>query len=82
MKYIEINKKTRDELIDFLRFNSIHSVFHYVPLHSSPAGIRYGRCYGTLSITEDVSSRLIRLPSWIGINKTNKIINSILRFFN
>jgi dTDP-4-amino-4,6-dideoxygalactose transaminase len=75
------NQKKRNELIDFLRSNSIHSVFHYVPLHSSPAGLRYGRSYGTLSITEDVSSRLIRLPSWIGMNKTNKIINSIRNFY-
>jgi dTDP-4-amino-4,6-dideoxygalactose transaminase len=76
------NQKKRNELIDFLKSNSIHSVFHYVPLHSSPAGIRYGRCHGSLSITEDVSSRLIRLPSWIGMNKTNKIISSILHFYN
>lgn len=76
------NQKTRNELIDFLRSNSIHSVFHYIPLHTSPAGIKFGKCFGTLSITEDISSRLIRLPSWIGINEIDKIINTIKQFFN
>jgi dTDP-4-amino-4,6-dideoxygalactose transaminase len=35
---------------------------HYVPLHNSPAGLRYGRSCGTLSVTEDVAARLVRLP--------------------
>jgi dTDP-4-amino-4,6-dideoxygalactose transaminase len=40
----------------------IHAVFHYVPLHSSPAGLRYGRASGTLRVTEDAAARLVRLP--------------------
>jgi len=45
----------------------ISAVFHYVPLHSSPAGRKFGRVAGDLSCTEDVSDRLIRLPLWVGM---------------
>jgi dTDP-4-amino-4,6-dideoxygalactose transaminase len=45
----------------------INAVFHYVPLHSSPAGQRFGRPHGLLTVTEDSSARLIRLPLWIGM---------------
>jgi dTDP-4-amino-4,6-dideoxygalactose transaminase len=47
----------------------VHAVFHYVPLHSSPAGKQFGRVSGTLSVTDDVSSRLIRLPLWMGMTQ-------------
>jgi dTDP-4-amino-4,6-dideoxygalactose transaminase len=42
-------------------------VFHYVPLHSSPAGQRYGRVSSSMSVTDDCAARLIRLPLWIGM---------------
>jgi dTDP-4-amino-4,6-dideoxygalactose transaminase len=45
----------------------INAVFHYVPLHSSPAGRRFGRPQGSLTVTEDSSARLIRLPLWLGM---------------
>ena len=45
----------------------INAVFHYVPLHSSPAGKKFGRAAGDLACTEDVSARLIRLPLWVGM---------------
>jgi dTDP-4-amino-4,6-dideoxygalactose transaminase len=54
----------RTEVIDALRGKGIYAVFHYVPLHSAPAGMRYGRTHGTLSVTDDVSDRLLRLPLW------------------
>jgi len=54
----------RTEVIDALRGKGIYAVFHYVPLHSAPAGIRYGRSSGTLNVTDDVSARLLRLPLW------------------
>lgn len=47
--------------------NEIGAVFHYVPLHSSPAGQRLGRACGDLSVTNSASSRLVRLPLWRGI---------------
>jgi dTDP-4-amino-4,6-dideoxygalactose transaminase len=54
----------RRQVIDDLAARGIHAVFHYVPLHSAPAGRRYGRASGDLSVTEDVSGRLLRLPMW------------------
>jgi dTDP-4-amino-4,6-dideoxygalactose transaminase len=45
----------------------VNAVFHYVPLHSSPAGQRYGRASGSMSVTDDISARLIRLPLWVGM---------------
>jgi dTDP-4-amino-4,6-dideoxygalactose transaminase len=57
----------RQQVLDELKRNKIHAVFHYVPLHSSPAGIRFGRCHGDLSLTTSLSQRLIRLPMWLGL---------------
>jgi len=54
--------KERTELAQFLLEQGILAVFHYVPLHSSPAGKLYGRSCGTLSVTERVSECLLRLP--------------------
>lgn len=58
------DQKTRDRLIVQLRERGIKSAFHYIPLHSSPAGIRFGRIGSgrDLPITDNISSRLIRLP--------------------
>jgi dTDP-4-amino-4,6-dideoxygalactose transaminase len=57
----------RDNLLAALRAGGIDAVFHYVPLHSSPAGRRYGIASGDLAVTDDVWSRLIRLPLWVGL---------------
>jgi dTDP-4-amino-4,6-dideoxygalactose transaminase len=46
-------------------------VFHYVPLHSSAAGRRYGRVVGSLRNTDAASQRLIRLPLWVGMNQAD-----------
>lgn len=54
----------RTHVIDSLRGAGISAVFHYVPLHSSPAGQRFGRALGRLPVTDDVSRRLLRLPIW------------------
>jgi dTDP-4-amino-4,6-dideoxygalactose transaminase len=57
----------RQQLIEKLKQHAIFPVFHYVPLHSSPAGQRYGRIQGTLEVTDDLSGRLLRLPLWVGL---------------
>jgi len=54
----------RTAVIEMLRRNGISAVFHYVPLHSAPAGMRFGRAHGTLSVTNDIADRLLRLPLW------------------
>jgi dTDP-4-amino-4,6-dideoxygalactose transaminase len=57
---------------DFMRRNKINAVFHYVPLHSSPAGMRFGRAHGELSLTTSLSQRLIRLPMWFGLSEAQQ----------
>jgi dTDP-4-amino-4,6-dideoxygalactose transaminase len=46
----------------------VQCVFHYVPLHSSKIGKKIGRISGDMSITEDIASRLVRLPLWLGVD--------------
>jgi dTDP-4-amino-4,6-dideoxygalactose transaminase len=63
--YLLLNDEgDRDRVIETLAEASINAVFHYVPLHSSPAGERYGRVASDMSVTDDVSARLVRLPVW------------------
>jgi dTDP-4-amino-4,6-dideoxygalactose transaminase len=59
----------RDGFIDALREKGIHSAFHYVPLHGSPAGLSFGRTAGNLQHTEELSRRLVRLPLWAGLDE-------------
>ncbi len=56
--------EVRTEVIEALRKRDVSSVFHYIPLHSSPAGRRYGRAHGSLEVTDDISETLLRLPLW------------------
>jgi dTDP-4-amino-4,6-dideoxygalactose transaminase len=58
---------TRQRFIDTLRPQGVHAVFHYVPLHSSPAGRKFGRASGSMPVTDSVADRLVRLPLWIGL---------------
>lgn len=53
---------TRTALIAYLKAQGIHPVFHYVPLHSSPAGRKYGRIGSAMKVTDDLNERLLRLP--------------------
>lgn len=57
----------RKHFIAELKLQGIQSVFHYVPLHSSPMGKKVGRSVGALGITDRVSDQLVRLPLWLGI---------------
>lgn len=58
----------RQKVLSGLKKNDIFSVFHYIPLHSAPAGQRYGRAHGELGNTVRQSERLVRLPLWIGLS--------------
>jgi dTDP-4-amino-4,6-dideoxygalactose transaminase len=58
---------SRTSFIEKLRVRGVHAVFHYVPLHSSPAGRRYARACGDLPVTTSLSQRLVRLPLWVGL---------------
>lgn len=57
----------RTKFIAGMKNKGIQTVFHYVPLHSAPAGLRYGRVHGNLEHTNSLSERLVRLPLWLGI---------------
>lgn len=57
----------RTEFIARMKEQGVGTVFHYIPLHSAPAGKRFGRAHGDLPITDSVSDRLVRLPLWLGL---------------
>ena len=59
----------RDRFITGLKQHDIGAVFHYIPLHSSPAGMRYCRTSGSMRVTDDTSARLVRMPLWIGLDQ-------------
>lgn len=59
----------RQKVLAEFKRNEIGAVFHYVPLHSSPAGQRYGRTHGSLDMTNQQSERLVRLPLWLGLGE-------------
>ncbi|MCI7302391.1 MAG: dTDP-4-amino-4,6-dideoxygalactose transaminase [Clostridiales Family XIII bacterium] len=81
IKVKDINERKR--LIEYLRRNEITAVFHYIPLHSSPAGQRYGIFYGNDTYTTKESERLLRLPLWYGITEPEiqQIVSHIYNFF-
>ena len=62
----------RQNLLDEFRGQEIGAVFHYVPLHSSPAGVRFGRACGELPLTTSLSQRLVRLPMWSGLGESEQ----------
>ncbi len=57
----------RTKLIENFKKRNIHPVFHYIPLHSAPAGKKFARAHGDLKYTNDLSDRLLRLPLWVGL---------------
>jgi dTDP-4-amino-4,6-dideoxygalactose transaminase len=83
--YILLPPETdRQSVLDELKRNGIYAVFHYIPLHSSPAGMRFGRAQGDLSLTTSLSQRLLRLPMWLGLSEAQQqrvcdVLSAILR---
>ena len=68
MYYIILPQGTnRPAVLEHLAFHNIFAISHYVPLHSSPGGLRFGRAHGDLFLTDTLSERIIRLPLWIGL---------------
>ncbi len=83
--YIKVKDlEERTALLDYLKQNEILAVFHYVPLHTSPAGSKFGRFVGEDLYTTKESERLIRLPIYYGMRKVevDKVIDSIKKFYN
>lgn len=73
--------KTRTSLIEHLKARNIQAPFHYVPLHTSPGGRRYGRPHGHLPITESISDRIVRLPLYAEMNEAGRVVEAIEDFF-
>ena len=73
----------RTKLIDHLKSKGISSVFHYIPLHTAPAGLRYGRASGSLEITTTYSERLVRLPLWAELSPeaSDRVIDAVAEFY-
>ena len=85
MYYILFNElETRTRFINFMKSNDVSPVFHYIPLHSSPAGRRFGRVHGeNLPVTDKISDTLVRLPMFyeLSVENMSKIKGLCTEFF-
>lgn len=69
----------RTRFIECMRERSVHTVFHYIPLHSSIFGLTVGRSVGDLPLTAEVSDRLVRLPLWVGLDeKLQTVVDAVV----
>ena len=77
------NTRDRDDFITHMTSHGINTPFHYVPLHSAPAGRRFGRTFrGSLPVTDDISSRLVRLPMYYDLpERLDEVIDATLDYF-
>lgn len=73
----------RTQLIEYLNKYNIHSVFHYVPLHSSPAGQRFGRTAGTMQVTDRIAGQVLRLPLYFEMtdHDVDRVTKRIMTFY-
>ena len=78
-----IRDHERQELINYLKERDILAVYHYVPLHSAPAGIKYGRFNGEDVYTTKESERLLRLPMYYGLTaeETAFVADQVKKFY-
>lgn len=84
MFYIKVkNIEERTELIKFLSNHDVSAVFHYIPLHTSPAGLRFGRFHGEDTYTTKESERLLRLPMYYSLteNEVSYVVTKIIDFY-
>ena len=84
MYYIKTKDlETRGKLIDFLAKREIHTVFHYVPLHSAPAGQKFGRFHGEDKYTTKESERLLRLPMYYQLKEEDQeqVVKAVKEFY-
>ena len=83
MFYLRLpDRGARDTLIAHLRSCEIFAPFHYIPLHSAPAGLKYGRVNGALPITDHISDTLVRLPIFYSLgDDIDKVISAVHECF-
>ena len=85
MYYIKAaDLEERTKLIKHLKADDIEPVFHYIPLHSAPAGLKFGRFHGEDVYTTKESERLVRLPLYYNMTKKdlNSVIEATLSYFD
>jgi len=69
MYYVLLDSlEERTRVMASMKERGVHTVFHYVPLHSAPAGRTHGRAHGSMEHTDGLSERLLRLPLWVGLD--------------
>jgi dTDP-4-amino-4,6-dideoxygalactose transaminase len=78
------DESSRNALMDYLKSRGILAIFHYIPLHSSPIGLKMGYKNGQLPVTESMSSRLLRLPFYFELKHEEQVevVRGIKEFFN
>ena len=76
------DRSERDALIQHLAIHKIMGTFHYIPLHSAPAGPKYGSFVGNDKYTTRESERLLRLPIYHGFTEVDRVVSCIERFFD
>jgi dTDP-4-amino-4,6-dideoxygalactose transaminase len=78
------NKSDRNKFMESMKLEGIHCTFHYIPLHSSPAGLKYGKTNDSLKITDERSGQIVRLPIYLDLNEEmqQKIINSSIKILS
>ena len=81
LKAKDLEERTR--LISFLKENGVMAVFHYIPLHSAPAGQKFGRFHGEDKYTTAEANRLLRLPMYYGLTDEDiqKVIETVIKFY-
>ncbi len=80
---VDTAQRDRNQLIAHLKKKDINAVFHYIPLHTSPMGMRMGYKGGDLPVTEDLSERLVRLPCYYELTREDqdRVIDEVYGFF-
>jgi dTDP-4-amino-4,6-dideoxygalactose transaminase len=74
--------ETRSAFISYMKNHGVHCVFHYVPLHTAPAGRRFGHVHGSMENTARAGDCLVRLPLWVGLEEQQGyIVEMVLGFF-
>ncbi len=78
------NLQERTKVMKYLKGCDIHAVFHYVPLHTSGAGEKYGRAHGNLIQTDKASDGLLRLPLWMGMSEKQviRVVDAVYEALN
>ena len=81
IKVKDINERTR--MIEYLKQHDVNAVFHYIPLHTAPAGKKFGEFFGEDQYTTKESERLLRLPLWYGLagDQVSYVVETIKKFW-